>query len=91
MALPKIVAVPGIVSKTLEYLGINVERFLAFAAAKLNVIEAPAEWEIELRGWLDQNVTANLRPEVAVTWIAAIVAELRSGETSYNPDAPGLG
>lgn len=85
------VAVPGLVVKILELLGIAEDGLLAFLNGKLADIQAPQEWESELRQWLDQHVNAVLTPEAAVALVAGIVAELKGGHPGFNKDSIGLG
>lgn len=74
--------VPAWVVKWLSAYGLNVEGFKELLAKLADKVDAPEEWRTAVGLWIDENTT--LSPEIVLSFVALVYAELKSGAPGYN-------
>ena len=82
--------VPGWVVKWLEAAGIAADDFLRIFEEAAKKIDAPQELIDTVSLWVQENVKAQLSPQVVLSFATLVVAELKSGAPGYDPDASTL-
>lgn len=88
MALPKVIALPGIVKKWLEQIGLLPETFLSILNDYAKKYDLPAEYGAAVRTWIEQAVDVGENAIVAT--LLSAWAEWQSANPGFNPDAGGV-